>query len=59
MDQFKRETERRDDRAVATYEQPTVVDYGDLTELTAGKATGRFLDASFPAGTQFGDLTFS
>lgn len=42
-----------------SYEEPKVVDYGDLTELTAGSATGGFLDKSFPAGTPKGDLTFS
>jgi hypothetical protein len=41
------------------YEKPKVVDYGDLVELTAGQSTGTALDASFPAGTPFADLTFS
>ena len=41
------------------YEKPSVVDYGDLVELTAGTSTGNFLDADFPAGTFRGDLTFS
>jgi hypothetical protein len=41
------------------YEEPKVVDYGDLTELTAGTVNGNFLDKSFPAGTPKGELTFS
>ena len=41
------------------YETPRIEDHGDLTELTAGEATGSHLDASFPAGTPYGELTFS
>ena len=41
------------------YESPQVVDYGDLTELTAGSSTGDFTDAAFPVGTPFRNLTFS
>jgi hypothetical protein len=41
------------------YEAPEVVDYGDLTELTAAATSGPSLDATFPDGTPFGDLTFS
>ena len=41
------------------YEKPLVLDYGTLIELTALQANGRFLDASFPAGTPQEDLTFS
>jgi hypothetical protein len=41
------------------YEEPKVVDYGDLTELTAGAVNGNFLDKSFPAGTPKDELTFS
>lgn len=44
---------------VAEYESPTVVDYGDLVELTAGGASGECLDADFNAGTPYGKLTFS
>lgn len=43
----------------AAYEPPTIVDYGDLTELTAGSTTGNFTDANFPVHTAFADLTFS
>lgn len=42
-----------------TYEKPTVVDYGDLVELTAGGVDGDCLDADFVAGTKRGALTFS
>jgi hypothetical protein len=41
------------------YQAPEIVDYGDLTELTAGLSTGANLDASFPDGTPFSQLTFS
>jgi hypothetical protein len=44
---------------VAEYESPTVVDYGDLVELTAGGVSGGCLDADFSAGTPYGRLTFS
>jgi hypothetical protein len=42
-----------------TYEAPTVVDYGTLTELTAGQADGDFTDRAFPVNTPKRDLTFS
>jgi hypothetical protein len=41
------------------YTKPMIVDYGDLAELTAGTQGGNVLDATFPAGTSRGDLTFS
>jgi hypothetical protein len=41
------------------YEEPTVKDYGSLTEITAGTADGNFLDANFPVNTPKKDLTFS
>jgi hypothetical protein len=41
------------------YEKPTVRDYGDLAEITAGTHNGNFTDATFPAGTPRGNLTFS
>ena len=44
---------------VVEYETPTVVDYGDLVELTAGGTSGGCLDADFTAGTAYGKLTFS
>jgi hypothetical protein len=47
------------DEAQTKYEAPAIVDYGDLTALTAGAADGAFLDADFPAGTAKGQLGFS
>lgn len=41
------------------YEKPTIVDYGNITELTAAQATGHQTDASFPAHTPVSHLTFS
>lgn len=41
------------------YESPSVVDYGDLVELTAAGIDGDCLDADFAAGTSKGKLTFS
>ena len=41
------------------YQAPEVVDYGDLTELTAGTHNGFFTDAAFPPHTPFNKLTFS
>ena len=41
------------------YETPEVVDYGTLTELTAGQQDGDFTDRDFPANTPKRDLTFS
>jgi hypothetical protein len=41
------------------YEEPKIVDYGDLVELTAGGTSGDVTDADFPAGTPKGKLTFS
>jgi len=41
------------------YEAPCVVEYGSLQAVTAGSATGNFLDQDFPDGTPVGDLTFS
>jgi hypothetical protein len=42
-----------------SYDEPQIVDYGDLVELTAGAATGKFLDATFTGGTAVDDLTFT
>jgi hypothetical protein len=41
------------------YEPPEVIDYGTLTELTAGEMDGDFTDRDFPANTPKRDLTFS
>lgn len=43
----------------AEYESPRVVDYGDLTQLTAGDSDGEQTDAAFPVNTPKRLLTFS
>ena len=47
------------DKKIDQYEAPSISDHGDLTELTAGKTTGSALDATFPAGTPFEDITLT
>lgn len=42
-----------------SYEAPTVVDYGELADVTAGMADGQFTDRDFPTNTPKQDLTFS
>jgi hypothetical protein len=42
-----------------TYEKPQVVDYGTLTDLTAGQMDGNFTDRDFPVNTPRDELTFS
>jgi hypothetical protein len=41
------------------YVAPTFRAHGTLEALTQGNKTGNNLDADFPSGTPFGDLTFS
>jgi hypothetical protein len=41
------------------YQTPRVVDYGQLTDVTAAMMDGERLDRDFPAGTPKGELTFS
>jgi hypothetical protein len=41
------------------YQTPSIIDYGDLVDLTAGQQAGQFTDASFPANTPASQLTFS
>ncbi len=41
------------------YEKPTIRDYGNLAQLTAGAHNGNFLDATFPVHTPKSALTFS
>jgi hypothetical protein len=41
------------------YQKPTVSDVGSVVDRTLGESTGSKLDANFPTGTPFGDLTFS
>ena len=44
---------------ITDYVTPKIEDHGDLAELTAGKNTGNALDATFPAGTPFEDITLT
>ena len=53
------DTQRINREESPKYAAPTISDYGDLVELTAGSSTGSALDASFPVGTPFKNLTFS
>ncbi|HVW41024.1 MAG TPA: lasso RiPP family leader peptide-containing protein [Amycolatopsis sp.] len=41
------------------YVAPIVEDLGSVEELTLGQHGSMRLDADFPSGTLFGDLTFS
>lgn len=41
------------------YTKPELVEVGSFEEVTLGNSTGASLDANFPAGTLFSDLTFS
>jgi hypothetical protein len=41
------------------YETPRIEDHGDLAELTAGRTHGTNLDATFPVGTPYGDITLT
>lgn len=50
---------KSDKQTLEGYEKPLVVDYGELTELTAGHGTGFAIDKDFPAKTPFHHLTFS
>jgi len=42
-----------------SYAQPKLTAYGNVEVLTQGASSGPNLDADFPTGTPFGDLTFS
>jgi hypothetical protein len=53
------DTQRINREESPKYAAPTISDYGDLVELTAGAASGSALDATFPTGTPAGSLTFS
>jgi hypothetical protein len=52
-------TPPRDERDASAYEAPKIIDYGSLTEITAGMGDGGLTDRAFPAGTPKRDLTFS
>lgn len=41
------------------YTAPKLQAFGKLEDMTHGNSTGTVIDASFPAGTPFGSLTFS
>jgi hypothetical protein len=41
------------------YTSPTVTKLGDIEAITLAFTTGTSLDADFPRGTLFGDLTLS
>jgi hypothetical protein len=41
------------------YEKPTVIDYGKITDLTAGQTNGNFTDKAFPVHFPKDQLTFS
>jgi hypothetical protein len=41
------------------YEAPTIEDFGQLADLTAGQSDGDFTDRAFPVNTPKRDLTFS
>lgn len=47
------------EKKITEYQTPQIEDHGDLAELTAGKTTGKSLDAAFPAGTPFEDITLT
>jgi hypothetical protein len=41
------------------YVTPELTVHGDIRVITQGNSTGNYLDADFPCGTLFSDLTFS
>jgi len=41
------------------YKAPKISDVGTVVERTLAQGSGSQLDATFPTGTPFGDLTFS
>jgi hypothetical protein len=43
----------------AVYEAPVLRAHGKVESLTKGGSTGSKLDASFPTGTPFSDITLS
>ncbi|WP_240484590.1 lasso RiPP family leader peptide-containing protein [Brevundimonas nasdae] len=45
--------------AKTVYEAPAMTSLGSFETLTQGASRGSALDATFPTGTPFGDLTFS
>jgi hypothetical protein len=51
--------EQHKDQPAREYEEPKIVDYGSLKDLTAALAGGAFTDANFPSHTPTSQLTFS
>ncbi len=45
--------------AKTAYEAPAMTSLGSFETLTQGASSGSQLDATFPTGTPFGELTFS
>ena len=45
--------------AKKTYQAPTLRAHGSIEKLTQGGSNGNSLDATFPSGTPFSELTFS
>jgi hypothetical protein len=43
----------------SAYTKPELVEVGSFEDVTLGGSTGSSLDAAFPSGTPFSDLTFS
>jgi hypothetical protein len=43
----------------AMYEAPSITELGTVADLTAANGLQNHIDADFPEGTPFGDLTFS
>ncbi|QND67127.1 lasso peptide [Mesorhizobium loti] len=41
------------------YETPSLTVHGSIETITQGGSSGAVTDAAFPAGTPFGDITFS
>jgi hypothetical protein len=48
-----------DDTRHELYEPPSITSIGRIEDLAQGGAIGKVLDADFPRGTPFADLTFS
>jgi hypothetical protein len=42
-----------------TYSKPKLTRHGSVEALTRGSSSGNILDAAFPTGTPFSQLTFS
>ena len=45
--------------SLKAYTKPAVTRHGSIEEMTKGGSLGSSLDAAFPVGTPFADLTFS